>query len=318
MSEIMMNRATGVVKSVGNVRDYEYGAYVGTSEIINNFPKKFQLDPQTIKDQGSVGECAGCAMATVHEAHYGREFSENWAYSRLRSSKHDGVGMFLDHAVQYLKEIGIVPREMYDVLLEMPEAKEAVAKFPELDEEAKKYPLAGFVKIHMGDTATGGRKDLEIKDAITRYKLPLFAASSDYFRSGHAFVLLGWDDEEDKYIFQNSWGEKYGDNGVSSIPKDEVDEVYVFLYEPIKLPFTDVVECENGDWFANDVKQCFMSGLIKGKTETMFDPHAPITRAEACAMFNRLMKKVDTSIQSMNKLIALKHEYNQLDIDIKD
>ncbi len=35
--------------------------------------------------------------------------------------------------------------------------------------------------------------------------------------------------------------------------------------------------------------------LVKGKTDTLFDPSAPITRAEACAMFNRLMKKVDTS-----------------------
>lgn len=300
----------GAIDSVENIRDYEYEAYTGATEIKDNFPKKFQLQPQTIKEQ-VVGKCVMCAAATIFEARYGIQFSEDWGYGRFRFETETSEGMIASRAISMLKDIGLIPKTLFDVELEMPKIKEAVKKFPEYDEIAKSYPMSGFVKVHSGDTSTGLKKDLQIKDAITKYQLPLFAVSPDGFKGGrHAIAINGWDDEQDKYIIQNSWGESYGDNGVGLLSKDKVSDVWVFLFEPIQLPFEDVKE---DDWFFDDVKQCYLSGLIKGKSETIFDPEAPITRAEACAMMNRLMKKVDTSINSLNKLITLKHEHNQLD-----
>ncbi len=299
----------GLIDEVTAVRDYDYEVVCGSSNT-TAYPERFQLDPQTIKDQKSVGECVGCVMATIVEAYYKREFSENWAYGRLRNETHTGEGMIASIAIKNLKELGIIPKEKFDLLLEMPEVREAVEKFPEYDEEAKNYKISGYVKIFNGDTSTGLRKDIEIKDALLNHRLPLFAISRNGFSGGsHAITLLGWNDEKETYIFQNSWGENYGKGGVSEIRKNKVDDVYLFLFEPITIPFTDVSDT---DWFKVDVMQCYLSGLIKGKTDTLFDPYAPITRAEACAMFNRLMKKVDTSIGAMNKLISIKHEYNQL------
>lgn len=303
-----MKNFNGVIESAESIRDYEYGAYSGAGEISDVFPNRFQLEPLTIKDQGAWSACVGCATATVLEAHYGEEFSEGWNYGRLRSETSNGEGMIHERAIEYLKTIGGLPKKKFDLLLEMPEIKKACLQFPELDEEAKKYRISGYLKL---TSNVSGGKDLQIKKALTDSKKPLFAISTNGFPGGsHAIVLIGWDDEKDTYIFQNSWGKDYGKNGVGEIDKSKIDSVYQFLFEPIKLPFDDVNE---SDWFYDDVRQCYMSGLIKGLTENTFNPNGNITRAEACAMFNRLMKKVDDSLNTLNKLVEIKHKYNQLD-----
>ena len=293
-----------------NIRDYDYEILCGSSEIKNDFPKKFQISPLTIKNQYDVGECVGCAMATIVESYFGEEFSENWAYGRLRPDSHTGWGMVSSQAISLLKEIGIIHKKYFDMLLEMPDVRDAVKRFPEYDEIAKNFKISGYVKINSGDPTTGLKKDLQIKDALTKYERPLFAVSPKGFTGGsHAITLLGWDDETDKYIFQNSWGEKYGDCGIGKIDKREIRDVYIFLFEPITLPFDDVKET---DWFYKAIKNCYMAGLIKGRTEKDFAPNDFITRAELCAILDRYLEKEQQAHESLAKLLEVKHEYDQL------
>lgn len=311
----MRKEFNGAIETATNTRDYEYAVVSGTSDvsgastITDNFPKEFQLDPTTIKDQGNWGACVGCASATVMESHYKKQMSHGWIYGKCRNEDEKNKGMIHTRTLKYLTEIGAVPQDVFDILLEMPDIKLACQKFPELVEEAIKYRLSGYVAIFNGDTRTGGRKDLEIKDALTKSREHLFAIAPDYFGSSHAISIIGWDDEKDVYIIQNSWGEDYGNKGITSVPKRRISYVYQFLYEDIKFPFEDVKET---DWFYNDVKHAWLSGLMCGKSDTIFDPHGNVTRAELSAVSNRILKKVDQSIDTMNKLINIKHQYNQL------
>lgn len=304
-----MERFNGVLDSIEPIRDYEYGVYTGSNEIKDTFPKTFQLKPLTIKDQGAWAACVGCAMATVLESHYGEEFSEGWNYGKLRDQNETCSGMIHSKAIEYLKEIGGIPKSKFDILTEMPEMKGICKKFPEFDVLAQQYKISGYVKLDAGDSRTGKLKDLQIKDALTKHKKPLFAISPKAFGGSHAICIIGWDDDTNEYILQNSWGNSYGENGVGRVDKSEIRQVYVFLFEDITLPFTDV---NKEDWFYNSVKQCYMAGLIKGKTENTFEPNLNITRAEACAMLDRLMQKIDEQNATLNKLIGFKHEFNQL------
>ena len=52
--------------------------------------------------------------------------------------------------------------------------------------------------------------------------------------------------------------------------------------------FADVDE---SDWYNMAVSTLVKLGIITGRTESVFDPDAPITRAEAMTMINRVLER---------------------------
>ena len=56
------------------------------------------------------------------------------------------------------------------------------------------------------------------------------------------------------------------------------------------------------DYF-NDVKNQYMAGYINGTSDTTFEPDRSITRAEVCAINNRLCKSVDENNTMVFKVI---------------
>ena len=55
-----------------------------------------------------------------------------------------------------------------------------------------------------------------------------------------------------------------------------------------KMKFDDVKET---DWFYEDVKCAFEDGIVKGTSDTTFEPNKPLTRAEFCAIYRRMKQK---------------------------
>lgn len=305
----------GVINSVSPVRDYEYSVISGSIE--NNFPNTYTVKytGAEIKNQGDYPFCVGCALATVLEGWlqkiYGEDIkiSETFNFGALRKDGSVVGGMVHTEALQMQTEIGSVPKELFDIWVNMPDIYNEIKKIDGLYDEAKKLRFANYVKLNNGDTKTGRQKDLEIKDALTKYDVPLFAISPSYFGGSHAITIIGWDDTKDAYIIKNSWGENYGTKGTAKISKSEIREVYLLMYEPIKLPFEDVSEA---DWFYDGVKQAYLSGVINGRTETTFDPYTNITRAEAAVMISRLEKKVDKAIDMFNEILRMEIKYDKI------
>lgn len=305
----------GVINSVSPIRDYEYSVISGSTE--KNFPIEYTVKytGAEIKDQGNYPFCVACALATVLEAWIQKICGENiiisetFNFGALRKNALAINGMIHSEALKMQTEIGSVSKDIFDVILGMPEIYNEIQKISGLFEEAKKWRFANYVKLNNGDTKTGRQKDLEIKDALTKYDVPLFAISPHHFGGSHAIAIIGWDDNSDSYIIKNSWGESYGDKGNAKIPKSAIREVYLLLYEPIKLPFTDVKE---DDWFYDYVKQAYLSGIINGKTETTFEPDMNITRAEAAAMISRLENKIDKAIEMMNDVLRMEIKYDKI------
>ena len=119
-------------------------------------------------------------------------------------------------------------------------------------------------------------------------------------------MLTGWNDNKNKYKFKNSWGANYGDNGFSEIDKNKITEVYMPIFEPVKLPFADVKE---NDWFYKSVKNMVFSGMMNGVSDTRFEPNSVLTRAQAAVMFDRLIKYVDDRFDTLNQILRDKEEY---------
>ena len=49
---------------------------------------------------------------------------------------------------------------------------------------------------------------------------------------------------------------------------------------------------------------------MNGKSENIFDPNAPITRAEYATGLSRLMKKIDERFENFNKILEEKNVFD--------
>lgn len=301
----MLNN-TGVQQEyVTHTRNYDYEVVCGSANGI--YPEEYEIPREntgTLKDQGTVGACVAEVIAQIAENWYTKEtnepseMSEGFIYGAYREDNSISVGLVVSKAMDLWTSIGTLPKEYFDILVEMPEIKKMVAKIPELKEIASRYRLKGYVAINHADR---DKKDMCIKDALTKYQYGLVAVSTKGFQEGsHCIQLTGWDDKKGKYKFKNSWGEKYGDNGFGSIDKSKINQVYLPLFEDITLPFEDVKET---DWFFKDVKDMYFPGIIKGITATTFEPNKNLTRAEAVALINRVYKEMDRNNDILNKVI---------------
>lgn len=297
---------------VTKIREFDYETVCGSCAS-TTYPTEYEIPREntgTLKNQGHVGACVAETCVQIAEEWYRRELgeqeehSEGFFYGANRSEASDHSGMIPSNALDYWIKNGTVPKKYFDMLVEMPDMKQLLQDYPELYEEAQKYKLKGYTRLR--NTGASSR-DTQIKDALMKYQYGLVAISHSGFTGGsHCIQLTGWNDNNNKYKFKNSWGENYCDNGFSEIDKEKIDEVYLPLFEDVILPFTDV---KKTDWFYGDVRNMYFAGIINGLTETTFGPNETLTRAQAAAMMNRILKEVDERFATFSKLLADKMEY---------
>lgn len=215
---------------------------------------------------------------------------------------YDGYGMFVEDAIDGVRKSGTVPLEYFDVHMEAPGIIEAVESRPELAEIALPYKIKSYLEIPM--YAMLKKRSDTIKQALITYQSPVVIASKRYFGESHCVIVIGWD-KNDRFIFQNSWGEDYKDDGRWTIPCEYINEAYVLLDEVLELPFDDVSE---DDWFYKDVKTAYFSGIINGTSSSYFGSNDFILRSEAAAIIVRMLNKVQESVDAYARSQEIKGE----------
>ncbi len=283
----------GVKLEAVPTRVYDYEVICGSVDD-STYPEEFEIERiAVVKDQGDISACAAFAYATILEHIFGKRMSEPFIYGMLRGDEDKHPGMYVTKLLDLAVKMGAVPLSSFGILLEMPEIRDMVKRFPELLDTALQYKIKGYANINY---ANAEKRHQAIQHALTHNvtadgkKIPLLAVSNDYFGECHAIVLRGWNEKNKTYKIQNSWGEDWGDGGYKEVPRNAIDFVYVIYPDELVLPFTDVAE---KDWFYKDVKNAFFVGLIKGTSDTTFEPENPVTRAEAATMLNRHAKRDD-------------------------
>ena len=209
------------------LRMYDFDLVCSSSD--TEFPEEFEIEHKvTVKNQGDVGACVACTFAEVGEYLYEKEMSEAWAYGSFRNDSDKNPGLFVSRALDLWKTIGLVPLSDFGVLSEMPEIRELTNKFPHLLDVAKNYRIGGYANLNY---ANKEKRDKAVKEALTKDGIGLVAISSNYFGESHCIMLTGWNDKNDTYKVQNSWGTGWEDGGFGEIPKNEIDYIYAVSAE---------------------------------------------------------------------------------------
>ena len=307
----------GLKPSPNAVRDYDFYACCGNTEL--EIPSKFALpidDWATVLDQLNINACVSFALSTVQEVNYFKKTGDHQKWSPgyiygnpLCRNGYDGKGMYLRTAISGTMKTGFVPLQNFDILKEMPEMQTFVECRTDLFEAGKKWALKGFVNLNYGLTS---KKIESMKRALYEYQVPLVVASHNYFGGGHAFVIYGWDDDmkfkrynkgDTIFFLRNSWGEDYENGGNYFIPVSKLDEVFLPLFEDIPFPFTDV---KQEDWFYNDIRKAFLSGLVHGVSKAEFKPYNNLMRGDVAVIGSRLLYKLTDSINTFIKTLKQK------------
>lgn len=290
---------SGALLKPASLRSYTYEAVCGSEPM--DLPEEFELDMDEfcdVKDQEYTQKCVSFAASLIGECEYyrrtgeKREMSTGYFYGNEEARKgYMGQGMVVTTAVPALTKIGFVPASYFDSDCDMPKAHEILKDRDDLLEVGQAIKPTGYVLISNADRELRLQR---IKEAIYKYRRPVFCTSYNYFGGGHAIVLYGWN-KRGYLKFQNSYGKKWMQTGRSSFTVKQADLNYLLLFEDIGLKFTDVNE---SDWFYKPLKHCVLSELISGTTETTFSPNEDLKRCDAACVVSRLLDKADNLINS--------------------
>lgn len=239
----------GLIKDPKDSRDYKISSLKGTNKPnISSLPNKvdYSNEMSSIKDQDGTPMCVGFAVAAVREwqqqqeyiterkekSNYIREedeydFSDAWIYWNCKKIDNfpNSDGTSIRAAMKVLNKIGVPQEKAWPFSEDMnnPGEPESWSKMTARWNIIKSYhritnlnQLLDYLANH-GPVVTGVLvfKTFYYPDNKGHVNMP---NSGEEPLGGHGICLTGYDKDQKKIFFKNSWSTKWGDQGFGSIP----------------------------------------------------------------------------------------------------
>lgn len=222
--------AFGAIESKIDVRDYQVACAAAPNV---ELPEAFELNMRAVKNQLAVSSCVAHALAAVVEYfNFMQEktdttMSTEFIYGNRINHTYTDKGMIIRDALENLRKYGTCPNSSMPGNIEVPEAirrfnQDALGVIPVA------YPnrITNYCSLYKKNDMklwlmTKGPVVFSIK-WYENYWLTVnnelhFDEKSE--PSGcHCMVIYGWNKEG--WLFQNSWGNTWGDSGRAVYPYD--------------------------------------------------------------------------------------------------
>lgn len=222
----------GCKKEINDRRDYK-------AKIVSSiqYPKIFTLSMPQVKNQGIVSSCVAHSLATFLEKYFSYDFSVGFIYGYRPTGYSQEEGMYPREALKTLQKIGDVKKNIFDYNKEVPMITKMVEeRISELKEQAKDFKIQSYARIYTVEeikkclfsgtpvpASIPVYNDLEMDDCF-------ILKQKENPTGYHMIIICGWN--EKGFIFQNSWGQYWGDNGKAIIPYDyPIDSAWAISME---------------------------------------------------------------------------------------
>ena len=228
----------GGVPSPRDIRDYKLSAAAMQPHI---YPESFLLKPVRIKNQDCQPTCTAHALASLveffnyQETYINDKFSTDFIYGCRTDDDYLGEGMYLRDGLKVLQKYGDV---LYDKLpgnTDVPTARKKVfTNFDQLVIQAEPNKVNTYYKIqNIQELKHALVNDGPVPAVMKWFKSAtlinyVYTYPTTQVDDYHAVLIVGWD--KDCLIIQNSWGKKWGKNGLFYIPISKMNEVFSEMY----------------------------------------------------------------------------------------
>ena len=312
-TEELKNLTGGCLIRKESPLDYKYSIISGANNNFQDFPMSFRLWTSGIKNQQSKSTCVAHSLATTKETqeyydtHSKKLFSTNWIYGNRKDTQYQGEGMYIEEALNNLKNDGAVYLDSLADNLNYKDSLNIVK-----NERDKLLILAQDHKIK---SYAIPQNNNEIKSSIYNDKSPVVIGISIYESfyninntgiapvpnimkeknyGGHAVVIIGWTviNNEEYWVVQNSWGEDWGDNGVFYIAIDKYFPIYEKWCIVDEIDYHINFDDIKGRWSENAINKCVRAGLINGFEDGTFRPTETLTREQLCSVMTKFLDKI--------------------------
>ena len=311
----MIKRKCGAMLSPIDERDYKYtDIAAGAGEPL---PEKYvnpYLDEiaEIAIDQGDTLMCVPCAVShlkwLIERKQIGNRkmFSPGYLYGNSAADDADEGGCYPRCVVSQAVKFGVPHLEDFPNMYESKPLANRDYKNNKERLDPLAYPYRGDSYYSCGiDIATIKRAIMSEGGVAACYKVynSFYYPEDDSvinFKPSpinygyHEVLLCGWDDEKQSFIMLNSWGNIYNDIFGSGNKKPYCYINYMYMpsethtiIDTIKegdFMFTDT----NGHWAEKDIDKAANKGIVNGFEDGSFRPDEPVTRAQLCAILNRL------------------------------
>ena len=217
-------------------RDHSYAAPV---QVLTNLPRKIDLRPQCpsqVYSQGQLGSCTANAIAAAVEFDLLKQKRQDFMPSRLfiyynerdiEGTVDEDSGAMIRDGVKSVARKGVCPETEWTY-----DTDRFTEKPPEncyedaLKTRARSYArVARTLNQFKGCLASGypfvfGFSVYESfeSEEVAQSGIATIPTAQEKLLGGHAVLAVGYDDDQNRFIVRNSWGDSWGMKGYFTMP----------------------------------------------------------------------------------------------------
>lgn len=224
----------GWIPDLPDHRDYLLKSFETQPLAVPSIVDLTNLPINWMYEQGALGSCTGNSSASLFRFVDEKQGGLNVHPSRLqiyydarkmRGWEMSDAGAYLRDALKVTASIGAAPEEdwPYDI------SKFAVSPTPDVYAQAAKHQTLAYMRVDQNLSAMRGciANGFPFVIGSTLYENFLDAGSGGIVQmpvgkeiGGHAYLVVGYNDETKRFKCMNSWGTNWGENGFFYMPYD--------------------------------------------------------------------------------------------------